>query len=309
VYVQRKGHNKYEISYENESVIVDLNLPKTESYKIPYQIPKVDIKSKDLGEFSIIHSGSGDGWNPNLPCFGSVVYFREKFYLVDAGPNIEQILIQLGLTFDDIEGIFQTHGHDDHFAGLPSFFHKKKKTKFFATSIVKDSVIKKLDALLSVQKEKSFSECFDFHPLEFDQWNIVEDGLEVKPLLSPHPVETSIFVFQAKNQDGENKNYGHFADIVSFNVLQNMVTDDPEQLGVSQEFFDQVKSEYLEPLSLKKVDIGGGMIHGEAVDFIGDQSDKLILAHTSGDLTPEQAKVGGTASFGSYDVLIQKLAE
>jgi hemerythrin len=45
-------------------------------------------------------------------------------------------------------------------------------------------------------EESRFENLFDVHDLDFDVWNNV-DGLEVKPVLSPHPVETNILFFRA----------------------------------------------------------------------------------------------------------------
>jgi hemerythrin len=65
-----------------------------------------------------------------------------------------------------------------------------------------------------------------------------------------------------------------------------------------------IKANYLTPADIKKVDIGGGLIHGQAQDFRKDVSKELILAHFSTTLNAEQKEIGSERAFGTVDVLI-----
>ena len=51
------------------------------------------------------------------------------------------------------------------------------------------------------------------------------------------------------------------------------------------------------------------MIHGEAEDFRGDPSGKLILAHTARRLTEKERTIGSGAPFGTVDVLIKETSD
>lgn len=298
VFIRHTGVNRFEFRYKQETVSVDLNLDPGERYPPPYDLGFHQIKRE---YFSVVHSGEGDGWDINRPSMSSILTFQEKIYLVDAGPNILNSLNALGISLGEVEGVFHTHSHDDHFAGLPSLLSSEHRLKYFATPLVRASVTKKLCALMSISDEK-FAHYFEIHDLEFDVWNKV-NALEVKPILSPHPVENNIFIFRTFGQEGY-RSYAHWADMASFDVLEGMVTKDPRQPGISKRFYNKVKAEYLQPIDLKKIDIGGGLIHGNSEDFREDPSDKIILAHTSDPLTPSQKAVGSSSSFGSVDVLI-----
>ncbi|MCK5437573.1 MAG: cyclic nucleotide-binding domain-containing protein, partial [Desulfobulbaceae bacterium] len=70
------------------------------------------------------------------------------------------------------------------------------------------------------------------------------------------------------------------------------------------EFYKRVREEYLTPVTLKKIDIGGGLIHGRAEDFRSDRTERIILAHTAVPLTDQQKEIGSSAPFGIVDVLI-----
>ena len=299
VYITRTGFNQYKIEYEDVSLSVDMNLHADELYNPPY---KLGFHHFHREYFSVLHAGEGDGWDINRPCMGSILVFQGKIYLIDAGPNISYILQALGIDTSEIEGIFHTHCHDDHMAGLSSLMRSGHQMKYFATTLVRHSVGKKLAALMSISQGK-LENYFEIHDLEFDKWNNIE-GLEVKPFFSPHPVETNIFIFRSF-WENSYRSYAHYADVVSFSVLEQMkALHDPDGSGISEEFFEKVQNEYLTTVDVKKIDIGGGLIHGQADDFSEDASEKIILSHSSNKLTNLEKEIGSEAPFGACDILI-----
>jgi hemerythrin len=298
VTIKRLATNIYEISYDGETVEINLNLEPHENYGPPYTLGMHDI---ERGYFSVIHSGDGDGWDVNRPSMGSIFKFQGRIYLVDAGPNVINSLHALGIGVNEIEGVFHTHSHDDHFCGLNSIIQSDHRIKYYATPLVRSCVTKKLTALLGVGEE-DFEKYFDVQDLVLDEWNSI-DGLEVKPLLSPHPVETTIFLFRTMWENGY-RTYGHLADIASRKVLQDMIVDDDADQGISQAEFDRTWENYLTPVDLKRIDIGGGLIHGMAEDFANDTSGKIVLSHTALRLTDAQKEIGSGAAFGTVETLI-----
>jgi hemerythrin len=298
VFIRRLRLNIFEFTYKDESVLVDLNLSPNEVYEAPYQLGFQNLRRE---YFAVVHAGEGDGWDFNRPCMSSVLMFQGKIYLIDAGPNLLHNLKALGISVNEIEGVFHTHAHDDHFSGLPILMRSDHRVKYFASPLVRASVMKKLSVLLSMEEE-NFSKYFDMIDLEIDSWNDIS-GLEVKPIFSPHPLETTVFLFRALTGSGY-RSYAHFADIARLDVLRNMITDDPSAPGISKEYFDRVRKDLLVTTDLKKVDIGGGMIHGSALDFKSDLSKKIVLSHTSSDLTGEEKEIGSGAPFGMVETLI-----
>ena len=299
VHVRRLRLNVFEFSYQDERVIVDLNLQAHDRYPSPYTLGFQNIERQYFG---VIHSGNGDGWDTDQPEMSSVLMFQGKIYLIDAGPNIIHSLTALGIGVNEVEGIFHTHSHDDHFAGLADLMRSDRRMKYYATPLVRTSVIKKMAALMS-RDEDDFINYFEVHDLQSDTWNEI-DSLEVRPVFSPHPVETTILLFRTLGGDGYRRTYAHLADIISLEVLKDMITDDTGGPGVSRQLYEQVKEEYLKEVDLKKIDIGKGMIHGNADDFKSDRSAKIVLSHTSRNLTPREKEIGSGAPFGMVDVLI-----
>ena len=299
VSVARSGLNLFRIEYKGEHVDVDLTLAPGEAYECSYRLES-HLLRRDY--FSVVHSGDGDGWDIHRPAMSSIVLFQGRVYLIDAGPNIQASLDALGIGVNEIEGVFQTHCHDDHFSGLTQLMCSDRRIRYFAVPMVRATVAKKLAAVLG-EAEFEFGDFFEVRDLELDTWNEI-DGLDVKPILSPHPVETTCFRFRVFWENGY-RTYAHLADIASFEVLQGMVSADDAPDGISAERLAQTRRDYAEPANVKKIDIGGGLIHGAAADFHGDASDRLVLAHTHRLLTGQERAIGSGAPFGTVDVLIE----
>lgn len=299
VTLRRLGLNQFEFSHEDKTVTVDINLPPFEIHECPYTLGFHQIPRE---YFAVIHSGDGDGWDIRRPSMGAILVYQGGIYLVDAGPNLVYALNALGIGINEVEGIFHTHSHDDHFAGLTTLIRADRRIKYFATPMVRAAVAKKLAALLSIEEE-DFSDYFEVQDLVLGEWNDIA-GLEVRPIFSPHPVETTPFIFRVLAEGGY-RSYAHFADVVGRKVLDSMVTDDASKPGLSKEWFERIMADYAQSADVKKVDIGGGLIHGFAEDFASDTSGKIILSHTALKLTDEQKRIGSGASFGTVDVLVR----
>lgn len=296
VSVERVAVNTYRISYRGDYVEISLNLERDEQYEPPYILSQHKIKPE---YFSVVHTGEGDGWDPNRPCMASIIVFQGRVYLIDAGPSVMHTLNALGISVNQIDGIFHTHAHDDHFAGLTSLVRADHRLAYFATPLVRASVAKKLSALMSFPEER-FEDYFDCHDLVQDQWNMIE-GLEVKPVFSPHPVETTIMFFRALWDSGY-RTYAHFADICAVDQLETLMKGEDES---TRSIREEVRRNYLTPVDIKKLDVGGGMIHGKTEDFRQDRSTRIVLSHRSTPFSPEEKEIGADTSFGMQDILIR----
>lgn len=299
VFIDRLSTNHFEITYGDESVEVNLGLDGDSNYSLPYALHHHEI---DREYFGILHSGDGDGWDVHRPSMSSILMFQGNLYLIDAGPNINHVLNHLGIGINEIRGIFHTHSHDDHFAGLTSLMKTDHRIRYFSTPLVRECVARKLSALLGISKD-NFQDYFEPVDLDEGSWNMV-DGMEVKPIYSPHPVETNIFEFRSLWEQG-HVSYAHLADITSRKVLDGMIQEDSP---ITSDYVENVYSSYLTTHTIKKIDNGGGMIHGEAPDFKADKSEKIILSHKATPLSPLEKEIGSGAPFGTVDVLISNNA-
>jgi hemerythrin len=299
VSVVRLGLNVYLFQCGEEEEIIDLTLTEQQKYGVPYNLDFHPVNRRD---FAIIHSGEGNGWDKNRPAMGSIICAKGRYYLIDAGPNIIESLEKLGISLSEVDGLFQTHAHDDHFSGLTSIIRSERRIKFFSLPIVRHSVMRKLAALMQFDLTL-FNKFFDVCDLTVDQWNAV-DGFEVLPSLSPHPVETNIFYFRMQTTDGGWRSYAHLADTISRRVYQSFIEQNDDDCELLKQCYERTWSSYMRPVNVKKIDVNGGLIHGEADDYADDRSGKIVFSHTSGDLTDWQRELGCNATFGSEELLI-----
>jgi hemerythrin-like metal-binding protein len=297
-FLRRLGINRYEFIYGQETLEADLNLAPGQRYPTSYSLPRRPLERAD---FAVTHIGDGDGWDPTRPCTGSLIEAAGSLYLVDAGPNIADSLEALGIGVSDLRGVFQTHAHDDHFVGLTALLASERRPVLYATRSVRATVARKFRALAGID-QVDFNNFFDFVPLAEDEWNEL-DGLDAMPIFSPHPVETSAFRFRRRSGAGY-KVYAHMSDIAAFAVIDRMAAADPAKPGMRPELAAAVKSAYLQAADVKKLDIGGGMIHGAAADFAADSSGELLLSHLGRPLTAAEAAIGRRPDFGDVSVLI-----
>ncbi len=297
VFIERNKENVFTIYYKDKSVKIDLNLKRNHKYKPSYNLPKVHLPNY---HFAIIHSGEGDGWDHTRPCLSSIIMYNRKLFLMDAGPNILSTLKAFGIKPQQIEGVFFTHVHDDHFAGLHSLIHPKRRIKIFATSTVKATITRKLNALFA-GSGLDYNDCMLFQVLEREVWNDYE-GLEINPIPSAHPIDTTIFIFRVKEGDGY-KSYGHYSDIVALNWLEKMKKT-PNKPGISESYYEKIKESFKIKVNVKKIDVGGPVVHGDAEDFVDDNSDRLVMGHTHTSFTSRQLEIGEQVKFGEIDVLI-----
>jgi hemerythrin len=298
VVIKRDKPNIFTLTYQNQSVMVNLNLKRNHRYKPSYHLPSVQIPNY---HFAIIHSGEGDGWDPTRPCLSSILMYNRQLFLMDAGPNILSTLKAFGIKPQQIDGVFFTHVHDDHFAGLYSLINSKQKIKVFATNTVKATILKKLDALLSVCNI-NYADRIIFHDLQRDCWNQY-NGLEIQPIPSAHPIDTTIFVFRVKEGDSY-KSYGHFSDIAALNWLKKM-RQTAEKPGITEEYIEKIRRSFQIKVNVKKIDVGGPVVHGDVEDFINDESGRLVMGHTHSPFTERQLAIGEEVKFGEVDVLIE----
>ncbi|NIZ19304.1 MBL fold metallo-hydrolase [Entomospira culicis] len=300
LYVVRLGLNVYLFQYQDQEEIIDLTLTEMQQYGIPYNLDFHPIHKQD---FAILHSGEGNGWDKDRPCMSSIISAEGKYYLIDAGPNVLEALEKFGISLSEVEGVFMTHAHDDHFNGLTGLIRSQKRLKLYTSKLVRVSLMRKLMALLNFD-EDVFSKFFDVHDLPLEKWTYIGQ-LQVMPVLSPHPVETNIFYFKMLNHQGQMRSYGHLADVISQRVHQQFlqVEDEDQKFLISR--YEGVWKNYLRAVNIKKIDANGGLIHGEVDDFKDDKSIKVIVSHTTGQPAMHQRIMASTVNFGVEELLIE----
>jgi hemerythrin len=300
VFIKRLKLNVFEISYKGKKIQVDLNLRTGQNYQPTYKLPKAKVPEQ---YFAVAHCGEGDGWNSKQPCLTSLVVFDGQYYLLDAGPFVLNTLKAFGLKAIDIAGVFFTHIHDDHFAGLCSLTNDDRKLPVYATPIVRSSIQKKLGGLLSTTN-REMAKRIKWVDMRQDEWNKF-GKMEVKPIPTAHPVDTTVFIFRAKDKK-RYSTYGHFTDITALKWLKKMIVPGKTKPGISKEYYQATKKMFSLKMDFKKIDVGGVPIHGDAEDFAKDKSGRIVLGHVHQPFSKRQLQIGDEVKFGEIDVLIDK---
>lgn len=300
--LKRRALNLYTLRFRQEEITeeitIDLNLKPGESYEASCRLGTVPSRPR---HFSVIHFGAGNGWTPEDTCMGSILCHKGKYYLIDLPPELKTILPSLGINLSEIEGIFHTHVHDDHFLGVEALLEAGRPFRSFGTAPVLLNFRKKFCGL-SGCPPALFNKIFRCETLPAEQWTDI-DGLRAAPFYSAHPIETTVFYFKT-SEGNRSRSYGHLADIGSFEKLEQF----RRQPGCSESFKNflrKIEKNYKRKADLKKIDIGGGAIHGQAEDFRKDRSSKIIFSHLNNPLETETLPPGGIlSSFGAHDTLL-----
>lgn len=97
---------------------------------LPLENPDLSADVRDCRMITVTFLGSGSQGN------AAVIGFGQRRFLLDAGLSCRRIvqgLEALGITLDDLNGLFITHDHEDHVKGLRVLLGKREELPIFAT--------------------------------------------------------------------------------------------------------------------------------------------------------------------------------
>ena len=148
---------------------------------------------------------------------------------------------------------------------------------------------------------EELAEYFDYVPIVYGE-ECDYAGLRILAHPSIHSVPCAIYLI-CGIVGGEWKIYGHMSDILNFQRCYKLV-----QSGyLTKRRLAEYKKFVLTAAAVKKIDVGTRAgtedfaVHGSWRDFIEDESEHIVLAHTSADALEERAtvQVGQFAVVGS----------
>ena len=230
---------------------------------------------------SVLASGS----KGNCTYFG----YNDHHYLIDIGITTKQLELKLGknqVCISQIEGIFITHTHVDHIAGLKSFI-KKNKCRIYLTE--------------KMYKELNFD--YDNYVYMDDDFKI--DEMSVKIIKTSHDVEDSNgYVFES---DGSSFAYitdTGYLNEKYFPLLKNrgayvMESNHDVEMILNGKY----------PYFLQQRIIGpkGHLSNKDSAYYlsklIGTNTNNIILIHLSEDNnTEDKAKETLLSTLNKYDI-------
>lgn len=294
--IHKKDLNVFEVSYGDEREIIDCNIRDVYAYKPPL---KIDVKNIPLTLFQIIDTGEEDGFSPKS-CMHTVIQWRDKIICVDLPMNASYLLEKISVSRFEIDAVVFTHCHDDHIGDFSMLLQVARKVKVICPRIVWHTILHKSAAVLAIPV-RELEKNFDYMPIEYGE-ELNYSGLRIEAHPSIHPVPCAVYRFSAMVR-GQWKTYAHMSDILNFKRCEAMVAEGL----VNRRRYEEYRAFLLERADIKKVDVGtpNGQemfsVHGHWQDFLGDESEHIVLGHIQEEaLDPvARVRVGQMAAPGS----------
>ena len=143
------GHDKYMVSFSEDSLEVDLN--EDEHIFPPYQMQS-DFIPRDLVKLGLEILGSASGFTANEPCTGLALCYNGSYILIDSLPYLDKHLYARGISKNSVSAVFLTHLHVDHCAMFPLIL-MPHKVEVITTREIFEMAIEKLSCNLNWKAE------------------------------------------------------------------------------------------------------------------------------------------------------------
>lgn len=138
--------------------------------------------------------GTGSAFAKKYFNNNALVYCNDYTLLIDCGITAPMALYQMGIKFDQIDGIFITHLHGDHVGGLEElafqmkYIYKRKPTLFLPSALVEPLWENTLKGGLehTVEGTENLHSYFEVVPIEENQPADIQNGFSLEILQTRH---------------------------------------------------------------------------------------------------------------------------
>ncbi|TVX94210.1 MBL fold metallo-hydrolase [Paenibacillus agilis] len=143
--------------------------------------------------------GTGSAFAKRYANNNGIISTSNTKLFIDCGITAPLALHQLGLTFDQLDGVIITHLHGDHVGGLEEygfqmmFRYKRKPKLYIATTLVEPLWENTLKGGMSQPGLECLEDVFDVHPLEPDTNYAIDDELSIRLIQTPHIPDKSSY--------------------------------------------------------------------------------------------------------------------
>ena len=286
VRIWKEDFNVFGIEYQGHRVSIDCTLPAGEEYRPPLNI---DVKNVPYRLFQIIDTGEEDGFSTKS-CMHTVIQWRDRVICVDLPMNVSYLLGKVSISKTEVDAVIFTHNHDDHIGDFSLLLQMDRKLTIFCPRVIWRAILLKASAVFDMSVDE-LAEYFDYVPIVYgEEYDYA--GLRILAHPSIHSVPCAIYRIRGI-VDGKWKTYAHMSDILNFQRCQTLVREG----YLTTHRLAEYKKFVMDPAAVKKIDVGARdgtedfSVHGSWRDFIEDESEHIVLAHTSADALDERAKV------------------
>lgn len=270
LFLKHTDFNQYEFRSATETYSLKIEDEPISSFS--YQLSPLPPYWVSSSNLRII--GGGNGFTPHHPCTGLLIEHLGIRLLVDAGPYIRQLVRHHGISLSQIHGLFLTHIHDDHTAGLTEFVQSGNKIDLFSTPEIARSAFQKL-AMLYHQTEEQIAKNFRFVPLTPDV-PIDYYGMTLTGHYAIHSVPCIGLKLALRSQGKPPFQILYPSDTLKLDRVHEL----RQQQVVSQERYDDYLRFLKQEVDLMVYDSGAGIIHADAKDLDQYRAKNYLCVHT-----------------------------
>lgn len=268
------GYDQFIVQDGSDNIQIDFTqeLDISPAYNVA-----MDYVSSGLVKFGLEVLGGASGFSQNEPCTGIALCHNGDYLLIDSIPFLDQHLYARGIAKNQISAVFLTHLHDDHCSMFPLML-MPHKVDIITTKEIFNMALEKLSCQLGwhVDVIRGF-----FNFIEIDENKSINYyGLGISAHVTVHSIPTIGATFSLAHQ-GVEKTICVIGDNHSMAAIQDMA----EQNIVRQSTNDNLHQIFKKPFDLLVADGGAGAIHGDPIDALESEADRIVFVHV--DALPE----------------------
>ncbi|MCP4753536.1 MAG: hypothetical protein GY866_21825 [Proteobacteria bacterium] len=271
--IQRTGDDDFTINCDTQfECKIDIKKKQTPVYEIkPTKISKTEKASKSI--FTVHCLGSSEGFDPTQPANGFLLYFNGKWILWDCPAYLHKHLEEIGITFEEIDGIFISHVHEDHL-DIMETIGNDKKVDIYTSPEIFHCMILKLLTIMDCSYEEALS-FYNFKPI-YANTPFELHGAMFEVFYSCHAIPALGLRLGVPHKNGTSKLY-----LSGDTLPKRMIKKLSESDIYSQERLKEVENFLPDNVEYDIIfaDTGGGAIHADPEDY-ATNPNKVVYMHT-----------------------------
>ncbi|MDT8447076.1 MAG: hypothetical protein RRB13_09335 [bacterium] len=276
VTIERTGNNQYVCQTQGQRFECDLEQdPKPQEPSYPIKaVPTSPQEKSSKKAFNVRILGNSEGFDPIRPANGLLLRLGGKWLMWDCPAYLRNHLAAVGLEFNDLEGLFISHVHEDHLE-VGQSLEPGKRVKIFSSPEIFDSMLYKVMANLDCDYETARGH-YEFHPVYADEpFQLL--GAEFEVFYSVHAIPALGLKLTLPQSKGAPKRLFISGDHQSRANIRKMV--DAGVVSKERELRCREQLEKAGPYDAVLVDVGAGLIHGAPEDYLSCE-DPVYYMHT-----------------------------
>jgi len=276
--IERTDDDDFRVSCNNSfdcSIHIDQEQSPVYDIKAA-KVSKSELASKTI--FTVQCLGASEGFDPTQPANGFLFHFNQKWYLWDCPAFLRKQLEAIGIEFDDLDGIFISHVHEDHL-DIMETFNENKKPKIYTSPEIFHCMVLKLMAILNCSYSQAAGH-YDFQPIYVNK-PFELSGATFEVFYSSHAIPALGLRLSVPGKKKSARLF-HSGDNLSKRMIKVLSDAKVYSAARTKEVNNFLPDE--EAYDIAFVDAGGGAIHGDVEDYVSNPN-RVVYMHTGKKLT------------------------